>query len=232
MSSNQDIRLNRAQVREVDRRAIEAYCIPGIVLMENAARNATRHVRDCVPGGGSVAVVCGRGNNGGDGFVIARHLFNAGIAVELFLACDPARLTGDAAVNARIAEAMRIPCQAFDSDTHIREAAPRLQRADVIVDAILGTGFSGQVRSPLDLAIETINRCSRAKVIAVDLPSGLDCDTGQPSNATIRATVTVTFVARKVGFDSPGASDYTGEVYVADIGAPRGVVQEVLSSAV
>ncbi|MFH1420304.1 MAG: NAD(P)H-hydrate epimerase [Planctomycetota bacterium] len=231
MSSNEDISLTRAQVREVDRRAIEEYRIPGIILMENAAGNATRYVMKAAPEGGSVAVVCGRGNNGGDGFVIARHLFNAGITVEIFLVCDPARLTGDAAINARIAEEMHIHRYAFDTDAHIREAAPRLQRADVIVDAILGTGFSGQVRSPLDLAIEAINRCSRAKVIAVDLPSGLDCDTGQPSNATVRATMTVTFVARKVGFDAVGASVYTGEIHVADIGAPRTVVQEVLSSA-
>jgi NAD(P)H-hydrate epimerase len=234
MSSDDSIHLTRAQVREVDRRAIEDYGIPGIVLMENAGGNAASLVLGWTPTGRTVAIVCGRGNNGGDGFVIARHLFNAGVGVELFLACDPRQLTGDAATNARIAEKMALATQLFDTPERIERAGAALGRAGVIVDAILGTGFSGQVRSPLDAAIEAINRAGAgggAMVVAVDLPSGLDCDTGVPSNATVRAGHTITFVARKAGFAASGAAAYTGEVHVAAIGAPRTLVQEILGAA-
>jgi NAD(P)H-hydrate epimerase len=116
----------------------------------------------------------------------------------------------------------------------ILQAKPRLARAAVIVDAILGTGFSGNVRSPLDLAIEAINEAggaAKATIVAVDLPSGLDCDTGAPSNATVRAAHTITFVAAKAGFAAPAAGTYTGQVHIADIGAPAALVQEILAAA-
>ena len=217
----------RAQVREVDRRAIEEYGIPGIVLMENAAKNAATIILDVVKPTGAVAIVCGRGNNGGDGFAIARHLSNAGLAVELFPGCDPGLLTGDAATNHHIAWKMGLTGHRFDTPDSIDAARRILERAEVLVDALLGTGFSGEVRSPLDRAIAAINaaRDGGAIVVAVDLPSGLDADTGRPSNAAVRADLTVTFVARKAGFDAPGAADYTGRVYVADIGAPAALIQ-------
>lgn len=229
MTEQSHIRLTRAQVREVDRRAIEECCIPGVVLMENAGRNAAAVIRGRLRRGGPVAIVCGPGNNGGDGFVIARHLSNAEIEAALFLVCDPARLTGDAATNHRIVERMEMACRRFDAPGEIAAAVPVLNRADVIVDAILGTGFSGTVRSPLDLAVAAVNHAVGPLVVAVDLPSGLDCDTGLPSNATVRADVTVTFVARKTGFDTPGASEYTGEITVADIGAPTSLVHDILT---
>lgn len=229
------IRLTRQQVREVDRRAIEDYGIPGIVLMENAGLNATRIVRQLYAtraskpdGDRFVAIICGRGNNGGDGFVIARHLANAGIPVEIFLACDPQRLAGDAAINFTIVEKMNLPRRGFDTPERIAAETDRLRRADVIVDAVLGTGFSGQVRSPLDKVIEAINQATDAMIVAIDLPSGLDCDSGRPSNATVRADVTISFVAAKAGFASAGASAYTGRVHVVDIGAPAEIIRNVL----
>jgi NAD(P)H-hydrate epimerase len=224
---NEQIVLTRRQVREVDRRALEEYGIPGIVLMENAAGNAARLILDWRPAPGTAAIVCGRGNNGGDGFAIARHLSNAGVAVELFAACDPARLSGDAGTNYHIARKMAIKCHAFDTTDRIETAQPALGRATIVVDAVLGTGFAGEVRSPLDRVIEAINQAAGATV-AVDVPSGLDCDTGRPSHATVRADLTVTFVARKAGFDAPGAAQFTGRVQVADIGAPATLLQEVL----
>jgi NAD(P)H-hydrate epimerase len=234
VSLTDSIFLTRSQVREVDRRAIEEYGIPGIVLMENAGRNAAVLIQGWTRARGPVAIVCGRGNNGGDGFVIARHLFNAGIHVELFLACDPHQLAGDAATNERIAEKMALPRRLFDSPERIEDGAAALAQASVIVDAALGTGFSGRVRSPLDRAIEAVNTAASASgalVVAVDLPSGLDCDTGAPSNVTVRAAHTITFVARKAGFAAPAAAAYTGQVHVADIGAPRTLVQEILGAA-
>lgn len=223
--------LTRAQVREIDRRAIDEYGIPGIVLMENAARGAAAVILEALKPAGPVAIVCGRGNNGGDGFAIARHLSNAGLSVELFLACDPAKLTGDAATNHLIAERLGLPRHRCDTPERIDAARTTLRGAAVVVDAVLGTGFSGEVRPPLDRVITVINEAHAGGVVvvAVDLPSGLDADTGRPSNATVRADLTVTFVARKAGFDAPGATEYTGRVYVADIGAPAGLVQELLN---
>ena len=235
------IALTRRQVREVDRRAIEDYGIPGIVLMENAGRNAARIVRERFQGpqppsttNRFVAIVCGRGNNGGDGFVIARHLANAEIPVELFCACDPSRLTGDAATNFNIATKMGLTRHAFDTPDRIAAAAERLGKAAIVVDAVLGTGFSGMVRPPLDLVIEAMNQvgagATGTKIIAIDVPSGLDCDSGLPCNATVRAEATITFVAMKVGFRRPDADAYTGEVHVVDIGAPPRIVQAVLDA--
>jgi len=236
-----NIALTREQARRVDRIAIEDYGIPGIVLMENAGRGAAQIIRKRFKSATAasrakpcVAIVCGRGNNGGDGFVIARHLANARIPVDLFLACDPTRLSGDAAVNCEIAAKLDITLRLFNTPQHINISAPRLAKAAVIVDAVLGTGFAGTVRPPLDLVIQAINQraatSAKRKIIAIDVPSGLDCNTGRPSNATVRADKTVTFVAAKVGFRQPGASDYTGKVHVVDIGAPPGIVQSVLTA--
>jgi len=233
------IALTREEVRQVDRQAIDDYGIPGIVLMENAGRNAARIIQERFESAKSaasvarfVAIVCGRGNNGGDGFVIARHLTNSGIPIELFLACDPKRLSGEAAVNFNIAARMGLTSHPFDTLQHIATAAPRLAEAAIVVDALLGTGFVGRVRDPFDKVIDAMNQplgpSAVRSVIAIDVPSGLDCDTGRPSNATVRADETVTFVATKVGFQQPGASDYTGRIHVADIGAPPAIIQAVL----
>lgn len=233
-SQSKAVCLRRAQVREVDRRAIEDYGVPGIVLMENAGRGATEiilsrylpaHDRSKV----TIGIVCGRGNNGGDGFVIARHAANAGAHVEIFLACDPSGLKGDALTNYAICVKMRLPMHPFNSAAEIRANGARLGEAAVIVDAILGTGFSGDVRSPLDMAIEAVN-ATRMPIVAIDVPSGLDCDTGEQSNATVRAAKTITFVARKTGFRVDSAREFVGEVDVVDIGAPREIVEALLGS--
>lgn len=231
MRNRDAIRLTRTQVREVDRLAVEEYGIPSIVLMENAARNTAAVVLGMYPPPVTVAVVCGGGNNGGDGFAIARHLHNGGARVDLFTACRPDRLTGDAAINHRIARCMGLRCHPFDTAEAMPAARPVLEQAAVIVDALLGTGFSGEVRPPLDLAIKEINaaREQGAVVVAVDVPSGLDCDTGRAAETTVRADVTVTFVARKTGFDVVGASAWTGRIIVADIGAPVELAERVLT---
>ena len=210
--------LTREQIREIDRRAIEEYGIAGIVLMENAGRNAAELIRASIKETdqpAAVCILCGPGNNGGDGFVIARHLFNAGLKVEIILFADPEKLAPDAGVNHDIAHKMMIPIRPFTES----DAAACVSRAQVVVDALLGTGFSGKIRPPLDRAIELINSADHALKIAIDVPSGLDCNTGQPAAATVRADLTITFVAPKVGFARAG--EYTGRVLTADIGAPR-----------
>lgn len=232
--------LSREQVREIDRRAITEFGIPGVVLMENAGRGAADIIYtiltertgrsassalrvpaspDHLP---SVAIVCGRGNNGGDGHVIARHLHNRGAAVQMFLTAPIEHLAEDALINAKIARNMRLPMYPFDSVAAIRAESHRLHAAILIVDAVLGTGFAGEVRSPLDEAVKAINSAPASTIrVAVDVPSGLDCDTGRPSNATVRADHTITFVAPKVGFKNGDAAGWIGRVHVVDIGAPR-----------
>jgi NAD(P)H-hydrate epimerase len=169
-------------------------------------------------------VICaGKGNNGGDGFVIARHLDNRGFDVRVLLFTEPEGLEGDAATNFRILRAAGnsiVECVGAEPERWDCE----LQAADWIVDALLGTGMKGTVREPFATAIQRIDAAGR-RVLAVDLPSGLDCDSGQPLGDCVRATVTATFVARKIGFDAPGAADYTGQVHVVDIGVPRRLLE-------
>ncbi|HUW82325.1 MAG TPA: NAD(P)H-hydrate epimerase [Phycisphaerae bacterium] len=214
--------LSRDQVREIDRTAIEQIGIPGVVLMENAGRNTAWATLELLPdpAAARAAIVCGSGNNGGDGFVIARHLHNAGVSVTTLLACEPERIGGDARINYEVIERMSLPIHPIRTSEQLAAQRAVLREADVIVDALLGTGFSGRPRPPLDAAIEAINAASQAKVIAVDVPSGLDCDTGRPSRPCVRADLTVTFVARKTGFDKPAACEHLGRVVVADIGVP------------
>ncbi|MGE3807564.1 MAG: NAD(P)H-hydrate epimerase [Gemmataceae bacterium] len=208
--------LSRAAVRDVDRRAIEEFGVPGIVLMENAGRGASELlVRLGIQG--SVAILCGKGNNGGDGFVIARHLDNRGIPVQVLLVADPGSVTGDAATNLAIVQKAGLP---LDVRSDGRVTADELAQYDWIVDALFGTGLHGAVRPPFDKVIDAINQ-SGSKVLAVDIPSGLDCDTGAAPGPTVRAAHTATFVASKQGFARPAARQFTGEVHVIDIGAPR-----------
>jgi NAD(P)H-hydrate epimerase len=221
--------LTRAQVRELDRRAIEEYGIPGIVLMENAGRGAAEVLMRLNPERLPVVIYCGKGNNGGDGFVIARHLEIRGFETDVLLFCEPADLAGDAAINYRVLTA------AGQSQT-VLGAAPQLagldrllSPAEWIVDALLGTGTQGSVREPYLTAIAAINRVGK-KVFAVDLPSGMDCDTGQPLGACVEAGHTATFVARKVGFEVPGTERLTGEVHVIDIGVPRRLITGVTAT--
>jgi len=212
-----DIRpLPREEVRCVDQLAIEELGMTGLVLMENAGRNAARLLLDQGISG-QVVICAGKGNNGGDGFVIARHLENAGVSVEVLLFAPPAELTGDARGNYEILHRAGITVLDCSSNSDIWQ--PRLHSAQWIVDSLLGTGTRGTIREPYASVIPRINS-SRASVFAVDLPSGMDCDTGQPLGPCIRADLTATFVARKTGFVQPAARCFTGAIHVLEIGVP------------
>jgi NAD(P)H-hydrate epimerase len=214
--------LSRQQVRELDRQASEAYGVPGVVLMENAGRGAVEALLG-LGVKGKVVVCCGKGNNGGDGFVMARHLDNQRIPIHILLFARPEALTGDAAINYQIAARSGLPLSIFSGESiDLTEVTRQLAEADWIVDALYGIGLQGPVRAPIDQVISAINKAGK-KVLAVDVPSGLDCDTGQPMGATVRADHTVTFVDAKMGFSQPQA--WLGEVHVVDIGAPRKLVE-------
>jgi NAD(P)H-hydrate epimerase len=217
--------LTRDESRQLDRRAIEEFGVPGVVLMENAGRGmAELLLRLGVQG--TVAVCCGGGNNAGDGFVIARHLDNARVPVRVLLFGDPADLKGDAAVNYHILARAGLPIEVF-ADPQQREADLRneLARADWVVDALLGSGLTGAVRPPFDLVIRAINAC-RARVLAVDIPSGLDADTGRAAGEAVRAAHTATVAAWKQGFREPAAREYLGDVHLIDMGCPARLLQE------
>jgi NAD(P)H-hydrate epimerase len=214
--------MTREQVRRFDRRAIEEWGVPGVVLMENAGRNAADVALKMLgeAKGEGAAVLCGAGNNGGDGFVVARHLRREGLPVEVCLTAEPHRLKGDALVNMKVWTRLGGRVTPIYTAEQVAAAAKRWAGAALIVDGLLGTGFTGTVRHPLDEVIRRVNSLADVRVLALDLTSGLDCDTRRPCPTTIRADATVTFVARKQGFDAPGAKEYTGEVFVVDIGVP------------
>lgn len=225
--------LNRRQVRLVDQWAVERYGMSGLVLMENAARGAVDVLRrlGLAPSGaaGPVVVCCGRGNNGGDGLAMARHLDNLGVPVRIVLFGDPRTLSPDAAANFRTAEKADLPIKVFPADVDEARLSATLTGASCVIDALLGTGAAGDPRPPLDRVIAAING-QRAPVVAVDLPSGLDCDTGAAAASTIRAAHTITFVAPKPGFFRPEAAPYVGRVHTVDIGVPRKLLREVAAA--
>ncbi len=229
--------ITRQQAREVDRRAIEEYGMTGLVLMENAGRGTVDVL--CRGEGragqeesllGRVLVCCGKGNNAGDGFVIARHLDIRGIEVLVALWAEPAELTGDAGANFHILRQSGVPIDIFGNRHDAARLTRHLTGAAWIVDALLGTGARGEPRPPLDAVIDQLNAAA-AKRMAVDLPSGLDCDTGEAARHTVRADETCTFVAMKRGFEAPGVQAYTGRVHVVDIGVPRRLIEEFARSA-
>jgi NAD(P)H-hydrate epimerase len=173
-----------------------------------------------------VTVVCGKGNNAGDGFVIARHLDFRGFPLKVILLAPADELRGDAAANYAIIHHGGLSI--IDLSAQFSALERQLAGSEWIVDALLGTGASGAPRPPFDAAIRVMNAAA-CKRLAVDLPSGLDCDTGEPANPTVCADHTCTFVAPKVGFSNPHAATHLGQVHILDIGAPRRLVEEIAS---
>lgn len=228
-----DFAATREQIRELDRIAIEEYGVPGVILMENAGRWCARTADRMLEGarGKTVTTVCGKGNNGGDGFVVARHLANWGAEVSVLLlgrAEEVAEDGGEAAVNLRIALKMGLAVRELETQPDVAEALRGHAETHLLVDALLGTGLTSEVRQPYRTAIERIN-AAPAPVLSVDVPSGLNCNTGRALGVAVRADRTVTFALRKQGFDRPGAEAHTGRVEVAEISVPRAAIERKLA---
>ncbi len=209
ISQNRIRVFDRAAGRQLDAESTSRYGIPGLVLMENAAAGAAEIAMEMLDHGGSIAVFCGPGNNGGDGWAMARHLHNAGHDVRVIARTLP-REGSPAFTNATIAERMGLV---------VHTGPERLDAVDLIIDALLGTGIDREVTGLLLDDIHAINAAD-LPVLAVDLPSGMDADTGQPLGAAVRATATATFAGWKKGFLELEALRWTGDIHTIDIGAP------------
>jgi len=213
--------LTRAEAREIDRKAAAEFGISTLILMENAGRGCVERLL-ALGLHGPVVVCCYKGNNGGDGLVIARHLDGLRIPVRVVLFCHPREFAGDAATNWRILELAKWPVEiiAGSPEEVAARLPPLLAGAEWIIDALLGTGARGDPQPLLAAAIDAIN-AAPGRRLAVDLPSGLDCDTGVPGRPTIRADHTCTFVAPKVGMLKESAKPFVGEMQVVELGVPR-----------
>lgn len=225
--------LTREQSRRVDQLAIEAGAT-GIALMDMAAKRCVRLLTE-VETTNSAIVFCGTGNNGGDGFVIARRLALLGVAVKIFLCGDEERMSDDALMSYKIAQSLDLLIVPFDDGWSDSDMANRFSKidgepVDWIVDCLLGTGASGDPRPPMNRVIQAMNELD-VKRFAVDIPSGLDCETGQPGDPTIKADLTCTFVAMKTGFEAEAAKPYLGKVRIGSIGVSDEIVEQVLAKS-
>lgn len=209
------------QMQALDRQTIDQFGIPGRVLMENAGRGAThsflRHIYK--EGPGRVGVIAGRGNNGGDGFVMARYLFQKEIDVTVFLLSTADKVKGDAEENLRLLKALNIPVVEIPDESSFAARQSQMKHISYWIDAILGTGLNSDVKGYFRQIIEFINSLQRP-IFAVDIPSGLNTDTGQPCGISIEASATATFAFVKIGHIVYPGAQYCGWVDIVDIGIP------------
>ncbi|WP_333870978.1 NAD(P)H-hydrate dehydratase [Desulforamulus putei] len=211
-----------AEMKQIDRRAMEQYGIPGVVLMENAGLRVVEVIQDILKEikGKVFTILVGKGNNGGDGLVVARHLHNRGGQVKVLMLADPEEFQGDARVNLNIWQKMEQPVYQVNQVNGINIVKVALLNTDLIVDALYGTGFRGSVNEKTGRVIELIN-ASPLPVVAVDIPSGLEADTGRANGPCIRADHTVTFGLPKIGLVVEPGAGYAGKLHVVDISLPR-----------
>ena len=218
--------LTAAQMRDADRRTTESVGLPGAVLMENAGAAVAAAIRRRFPDARRPVVLCGKGNNGGDGFVVARHL--ASCQPLVVLAGERSAVAGDARTHLEALERSGVRVVEAASADAVRALAARLAGADLAVDALLGTGLTRAPEGAVAAAIDAVRALAAAgiPVVSVDLPSGVPSDAGEVGWPAVEATVTVTFVAPKHGHVLPPACDHVGELEVADIGVPLSAIED------
>ncbi len=219
------------EMQAMDRQTIEDFGLPGMVLMENAGRGATRFLLEQFSDieNKKVGVIAGRGNNGGDGFVIARCLKQKGIQVQVYLLAETARVQGDALANLKLLKPLDVPVVEIPDEASFSKIKSEMQGLDLWIDAILGTGLNSDVKGYFKTIIDYINRLNKP-VLAVDMPSGLNSDTGQPCGTCICAAATATFAYAKTGHMVYPGADYIGNLKIVDIGIPPHIAAAVRPS--
>jgi ADP-dependent NAD(P)H-hydrate dehydratase / NAD(P)H-hydrate epimerase len=221
--------LSAKQMAEVDRLTTERYRIPSILLMENAGRLTAEEIEKACPGFAhkKILILCGRGNNGGDGFVVARYLSLHNAHPTILLFAEPEKIKGDALTNYEIVQAMGLPIHVLSAPAEARSYLRRMASPDIIVDALFGTGLSKPVGPDYRHVVEWINnQYTRSFVAAVDIPSGLMADSAEVIGPTVKAHLTVTFSALKLAHLMPPASDFAGKVVLVPIGSPQALFED------
>jgi len=220
--------LNTEQMREADRRTIDEIGIPSIVLMENAGRQAVAAMEAAFDDLMSkrVGVICGRGNNGGDGFVVARTLLQRGVDTRVFLLGSVAEVRGDARTNLEILGRIGVTVVEIASAQEWELHSSELAHCDLMVDAVLGTGFRGPLSGFLETVIADVNGLG-VPIVSIDLPTGISADSGELQGPAIEATMTVTLAAPKIPLVFPPADSHAGDLVIADIGIPLPLLDEL-----
>lgn len=218
------------EMRRIDKKAIEEIGIPSIVLMENAGLKVADAIEKKYGPlkGKYVYIFAGSGNNGGDGMVVARHLFNQKVKAKIFLLAEKKNIKGDAAINLAITEKMGIPMREITSPAFMESLEKELEKADVVIDALLGTGAKGAPRGLMKKVIDLINKHSK-NTVAVDIPTGVDADRGEVRGEAIKAEYTVSLAYPKRGLYLYPGMDYAGEIEIADIGIPTGLEEDKIN---
>jgi len=221
--------LTADEMREVDRLTTERQGLPSLTLMENAGKSVAGFIRHQFRKmrRRGIAVLCGKGNNGGDGLVVARHLLEMGAKPAVYLLAEPGEMRGDAAVNLKRWQDASRELRVIRDEREWRAAKAAVASADIVVDAILGTGARGEVEGLLREVIEDVNRHGPAQtVVAVDIPSGISSDTGEILGAAVTANFTITFTAPKRGFFLGTAYQQVGQLIVREIGSGNELIEE------
>lgn len=218
--------LTAEEMQKLDQTAINQLGIPGVVLMENAGLQVVEEIHSLLGGlkGKTITVFAGKGNNGGDGFVVARHLLNAGAEVKVLVLADVSEIAGDARINLDVLQAMGHKVYPIINPNSLNIVKLAMVYTDLIVDAIFGTGFKGAVSEHVGSIIEIINSAGKP-VVAVDIPSGLEANTGRTRGPCIKAASTVTFAYAKIGQLIEKGPEYVGKLTVADISIPPDLVR-------
>ncbi len=220
--------VNSSEIQEMDRETIESFGLPGMVLMENAGRGAFGILQKTFPDirKKRVGVASGRGNNGGDGFVIARYLSGIGVKATVYLFAQRSSVKGDAATNLNLLDHLGVSVREITDKTSLLQNQDEMSKNEIWVDAIFGTGLNSEVKDFFKIVIDFLNSLKRP-IVSVDIPSGLNADTAMPSGAVIRAHTTVTFGFPKTGHILFPGADFTGNLEIIDIGIPPHIVQKI-----
>lgn len=216
------------QMNEIDNITINRLGIPGIVLMENAAIKVVDEIIKYLGEvlNKEILVFAGKGNNGGDAFAVARHLYNKGARVSVYITAEKKEISGDSRINLDIIEKMGIENSELCEKIEVASLSDKLRQCDIIVDGIMGTGLKGNLKGIVKELVEALNR-SKKTIISIDIPTGVNGETGEMSEVCIKAAGTVTFGLPKIGLMIHPGCEYTGKLIIADIGLPQSVIDKL-----